>query len=352
MLETQDLEHILSHTRSLWNNLRCKRIFITGGTGFIGKWLLESFAKANVDLDLKSELHVLSRNPKPFQSEYTFLSEKQGIFYYQGDVQNFTFPEGRFDYIIHAATDADDHLIREHPLSTIDTIVNGTRRVLEFAQFSETRRVLYVSSGAVYGKQPADLTHIPENYAGAPDLSHPIVAYAESKRLAELLCSIYHQQHGLETITARCFALLGPYLPLDLHYAVGNFIQDGLKNRSIRLQGDGTALRSYLYAADLAIWLWTMLVLGKPGCAYNVGSDKEISILGLATKICEAFCGDKEVVVSKKAVPGTVPDRYIPDITLAKKDLGLDCRIDIDNAIRRTIDFHRKGDHSFQLGFN
>ena len=341
MIERQDLEHVISHSGLLWSRIKNKRIFITGGTGFFGKWMLESFAKVNVDLTLKAELHVLSRNPKPFLNEYSHLSKEQGIFYHQGDVQNFTFPEGRFDYIIHAATDADDQLIKERPLSIIETIVNGTRRILEFAKFNRTGRVLNVSSGAIYGKQPAELSHIPENYSGSLDLSHPIAAYTESKRLAELLCSIYYNQYGIETITARCFAFVGPHLPLDLHFAIGNFIQDGLKKRPICLQGNGTALRSYLYAADLAVWLWTILLIGKPGSAYNVGSDKEISILELAEMICEAFGGKMEVIVPKKVIPGADPNRYIPDISLAKKELGLNIWIEIAEAIQRTIDFNR-----------
>lgn len=341
MLEQQDLEHVLSHTGLLWNRLKRKRIFISGGTGFFGKWMLESFAKANIELGLNAELNVLSRNPKSFLNKYDHLSGAEGINYHQGDVRNFAFPEGEFDYIIHAATDADDQIIRKYPLSIIETIFDGTKRILEFARYSNTRKVAYVSSGAIYGKQPVKLNHVPETYSGAPDLSHPAAAYGEAKRMAELLCSIYQRQYQIETVTARCFAFVGPYLPLDLHYAIGNFIRDGLENRSIQIQGDGTTLRSYLYAADLAVWLWTILLLGKSGTSYNVGSDKEISIFDLAKKVCDEFGNKMDVVVSQNAIPGAVPDRYIPDISLAKRELGLNCRIEIEDAIQRTIHYHR-----------
>jgi len=342
MLAQQDLEHVLFHTGSLWNNLKYKRIFITGGTGFLGKWLLESFAEANTNLHLNAQLHVLSRNPDQFKQKFPYLSDKNGIFFHQGDVRNFTFPKEKFDYIIHAATEASVQLNLEDPLVMVDTIVNGTRRVLDFARSCGAKRLLFTSSGAVYGKQPVELTHVPETYTGAPDPSHPAAAYGEAKRLAELLCSIYHRQYQIEVVTARCFTFIGPYLPLDLEYAVGNFIKDGLENKSIQIQGDGTTLRSYLHAADLTVWLWTILVLGKPGAVYNVGSDQEVSIFELATKIGSAFGNTMDIVVSQKAIPGKTPDQYVPDITLAKKELSLDCRIDIDDAIWRTIDFYKK----------
>ncbi len=341
MLEQQDLEHVLSFTSPLWDNLKGKRIFIAGGTGFFGKWLLESFAVANRDFNLQAELHVLSRNPKLFLKKHSAFSQNQNIIFHQGDVRDFVFPAGRFDYIIHAATDADNQFILKQPLSVIDTIVEGTRKILDFAQSCSASKVLYVSSGAVYGKQPPEISHIPERYSGAPDLSSPAATYGEAKRLAELLCAIYNRQLRINVIVARCFAFVGPYLPLDLHFAIGNFIQDGLKNKSIHVKGDGTTLRSYLYAADLAVWLWTILLKGMSGSTYNVGSDQEINIRDLGAKVCKAFDNKIDVVIHKKEVPGNIPDRYVPDIDLAKKELDLKCRIGIEEAIRRTIKFHQ-----------
>ncbi|MBU2647038.1 NAD(P)-dependent oxidoreductase [bacterium] len=338
----QDIRYILNHTKDLWESLRGRKILMTGGTGFFGKWLLQSFAEANTTLNLNAQLHILSRTPDRFRQIFPYLSEKRGIFFQQGDVRNFSIPEASFDYIIHAATEASVELNVENPLLMVDTIIEGTRSVLDFARSSGAKKVLFVSSGAVYGRQPAELSHIPETYTGGPDLSHPGAAYGEAKRLAELLCSVYFRQYQIETVIARCFAFVGPYLPLDLHFAIGNFIRDGLEKRPIRILGDGTTLRSYLYAADLAIWLWTLLLQGKSGQTYNVGSDREISILELARKVCDAFEDKIEVTVAQQPVPGKVPERYVPDISLAKRELGLDCWIDIDDAIRRTIRFYRE----------
>ncbi len=338
----EDLDHIIRHSRSVWQNTSGSKIFLTGGTGFFGKWLLESFAWANEQFKLNAQIHVLSRNPDGFKLKAPHLNEMRGIFFHQGDVKDFRFPTHRFDYIIHAATDTDARSSEEVPLATIDTIVTGTRRVLEFSLTCGAKRVLLTSSGAVYGKQPPKISHVSEDYFGAPDASLPSSSYGEAKRLAEVLCSIFHEKYNLETTIARCFAFVGPYLPLDIHFAIGNFIRDVLEKKAINVLGDGTVFRSYLYTADLAIWLWTILFRGHSGRIYNVGSNQEISIAELADKISTLSDSKSGVVISKTPVPGRKPARYVPNIDRAERELGLRCWIGLDEAINRTIRFYEK----------
>lgn len=337
----QDLDHILEHTKALWEDLREKKVFITGGTGFFGKWLLESFVWANDQLKLNAQMVVLSRDPNFFKTRYPHLAEASGITFHQGDVRNFEFPRERFDFIIHAATDASAQLNIENPLLMVDTIVDGTRRTLEFARHCGTKRFLLISSGAVYGKQPPDLSHIPEDHSDAPDTTQPASAYGEAKRLAELLCSIYQKQYDLEITIARCFAFVGPYLNLNIHYAVGNFIRDGLAGGPISVSGDGTPYRSYLYAADLAIWLWTILFRGAPGEAYNVGSEDAISIRDLAYEVSAAFPNSAKVVIAKSPLVGQPAERYVPSIKKARIRLGLDSWINLQEALHRTIKWNQ-----------
>ncbi len=234
-------------------------MFITGGTGFFGHWILESLLWANDILDLDVKIVLLSRNPDAFSKKNPQLAYHPAVSWIQGDVKTFDFPEGQFSYVIHAASEGNVRLAQENPILLFDTIVEGTHHVLEFARTHGTRKLLFTSSGAVYGRQPPELTHIPEDYSGAPDVMNPRSAYGEGKRAAELLCNLYSQQFGLETKIARCFAFVGPYLPLNANYAIGNFIRDAINGGPIVIKGDGTPYRSYLYAADLAIWLWTIL---------------------------------------------------------------------------------------------
>ena len=332
----EDLDHILKHTEGLWEELRDQRIFITGGTGFFGCWLLESFAWANDNLHLNAESLVLTRNYEAFLKKAPHLATNPAIKFHIGDVRDFEFPEGQFPFVIHAATEASAKLNETNPLLMWDTILTGTRHTLEFARHSETKKFLLTSSGAVYGKQPPEMTHIPEDYTGGPDPTDPNSVYGEGKRAAEVLCAVYAKMYGIQTKIARYFAFVGPYLPLDVHFAIGNFIRDGLQAGPIQVKGDGTPYRSYLYAADLAIWLWTILFQGLPCRPYNVGSEVDLSISALAKIVAETFPTAQEVRIAKEAISEKLSERYVPSTSRAKLELGLSQQIKLHEAIDRT----------------
>ena len=337
----EDLDHVLEHTRVLWDEMRGQRLFITGGTGFFGRWLLESLLWANDRLSLGLSALVLSRNPDAFRERAPLVAGHPAIQFHPGDVRSFAFPNGTFSHVIHAATESSAKLNAEDPLTMFDTIVEGTRRTLEFARHCGAGKFLLTSSGAVYGRQPPVMTHIPEDYPGAPDLADSRSAYGEGKRAAETLCSLFSKQHGLETKIARCFAFVGPHLPLDIHFAIGNFIRDGLKGGPIVVQGDGTPHRSYLYAADLAIWLLTILVRGQNNRIFNVGSEESVSISEVAHMVAANFGSEVAVIVRGKLDPSKAPERYVPSTARANRELELIARISLPAAIARTVAFHR-----------
>ena len=336
-----DLEHILAHTQGLWEELRGQRLFITGGTGFFGCWLLESFAWAYDKLGLDASALVLTRDAGAFAKKAPHLAAHPAIQLHVGDVRSFEFPAGRFSHIIHAATEASAKLNEEDPLRMLDTIVQGTRRALDFARHCGATKFLLTSSGAVYGRQPPDLTHVPEDYPGGPDPTDPRSAYGEGKRAAEMLCALYARQYGLQAKIARCFAFVGPYLPLDTHFAIGNFIRDGLQGGPIQVKGDGTPYRSYLYAADLAIWLWTILFRGESYRPYNVGAGEAITIGDLAKTVAQASASAVEVRIAKEAVPDRPAERYVPSVQRAAAELQLCPTISLPEAIRRTSQWHQ-----------
>jgi dTDP-glucose 4,6-dehydratase len=192
-----------------------------------------------------------------------------------------------------------------------------------------------MSSGAVYGVQPWELTHIGEDWHGGPDPRDPKSAYGEGKRAAETLCAIYARQFGLDTVTARIFALLGPLLTLDIHFAAGNFIRDAMAGRTIRVESAGSAVRSYLYAADLTIWMWTLFLAGEPGAVFNLGSEEAVSIADLARRTALVL-GGPGVEILGKPDPGWNPGRYVPSTAAIRAALGLRASVTLDEAIRRT----------------
>lgn len=337
-----DLDLIVANTAGLWDDIRGQHLFITGGTGFFGCWLLESFCYLNKSLGLGSRATILTRNPAAFSRKCPHLASDPAVTLLAGDVRTFAFPDGEYRYIMHAATEASAKQATEAPLEMLSTIVAGTERVLQFAVSHGGAKFLLTSSGAVYGKQPAQLTHLPEDYPGAPDPLHATNVYAEGKRTAELLCTLYHKQYGLECKIARCWAFCGPHLPLDQHFAIGNFIGDVLARRPIRIQGDGTPRRSYLYAADLAVWLWTILFRAPAMVPFNVGSARDVSILELAQIVAATLDPTTEILAAKQAVIGAEPLRYVPSVDRARTVLGLCECVGLESGIRKTAEWHAR----------
>jgi dTDP-glucose 4,6-dehydratase len=335
----RDLDFIVGACEDILSQLRGARIFLTGGTGFIGCWLLESLRWADQRFGLGVHATILTRNPKAFQVKVPHLAGYQAFHLMRGDVCDFESPQGGFSHLIHAATDASAELNERDPRRMFDTVIQGTRRALDFAVEKSVDRVLFLSSGAVYGQQPWEMERVAENWIGSPSCTDPRAAYAEGKRAAEMLCTIYQKQFGTKIAIARIFALLGPYLRLDIHFAAGNFIRDAMQEKPVIVNGNGLPCRSYLYAADLTVWLWHMLVRAEPGKPYNVGSDESVSIRDIAARVSRVLGNGKYEVLGKSDT-GWNPGRYVPDTSLIGRDLGLHRTVSLDEAIRRTALWH------------
>ncbi len=340
-LPARDLQHVLDHTQALWEDLRGKAIFLTGGTGFVGTWLLESLLWISERLNLGITATVLTRAPDRFRARSPHLANHPAVSLLAGQVQSFAFPEGQFPFVVHAATERIVIPYDEHPLGSFERDIAGTHRVLEFARSHGVRRLLFTSSGAVYGRQPPSLTHIPDDYTGAPSTLDIGTVYGHAKRASEFMCTSYGRSCGFDALIARLFAFVGPLLPLDANYAVGNFIRDAIGGKPIHIAGDGTPFRSYLYAADLSIWLWTILFRGDPAVPYNVGSSTALTIAELAQTVMRATGANAGIEIAGNPISGVPSLRYVPATRLAEENLGLRELISVEEGIRRTSDWYR-----------
>ncbi len=330
--DLQRCHDLLGH--KAWRSLAGQRIFITGGTGFVGKWLLATLLDANTVFDLGCKITVLSRNPVSFLNDWPAMDGL--VDWIIGDVRDFPIGTLKYDVIIHAATDVASQSSAQDVFSTC---LEGTRHVLALARASGAHSLLLLSSGAVYGPLPAGMTHVPETHLGGPDPLLTASAYGEGKRVSEWLAA-QAGDNGLKVHVARLFAAVGPHLPLDKHFAVGNFLQAAIKGEEIIINGDGTPYRSYLYAADMAAWLWATLLRGKSGRAYNVGSEDALSIFDLAHRVAQALNVQVSVRAVRSAPPGHVAQYYVPCTQRARKELGLPPSLDLDESLRRTAHWH------------
>ena len=331
----QDLDLALDEAKGVIYNLSGAHILLTGGTGFIGCWLLELIRHAVNTLGIQVRVTVLTRNPKAFMLKAPHLASCSAFDFLEGNILDFNATLEKFTHIIHGATDASAELNEHDPLLMYSTIVEGTRRILEIARQTPNVRLLFLSSGAVYGAQPWDTERVGEDFSGGPDPTVARNAYGEAKRAAEMLCAIFHKQFGVVTVIARVFTLLGPYLSLGTHFAAGNFISDAMQGRPITVNGNGLPRRSYMYAGDLVVWLLHLLFQGKPCRPYNVGSEQSVSIAELAQTVADVL-GDGRSMVLGAADQGWNPGRYVPCTSRMRDEFGVRETVDFQQSILRT----------------
>jgi nucleoside-diphosphate-sugar epimerase len=274
---------------------------------------------------------LLSRDPARFRAEAPHLGFRPEFEWVIGEPAGFAAPAGTFDYLIDLATPSAAE-VGAGGTAIVEHCLQGSANLIGFAKTAGVRRVLYASSGAVYGSQPADVERLAEDYAADPATVSP---YGQLKQRSEALLL----ESGLDCVITRGFAFVGPGLPLTEKFAIGSFIRQALAGGPIRIHGDGTPMRSYLYATDLVIWLLTLLLKGNPTEPYNVGSDEALDLENLARAVARAT-GDVAVEISNTSLAGAA-GRYVPSIDKARHELGLNVRVPLATALSRTIEWAR-----------
>jgi len=344
MIASADVATAVARVGRRWEGLRDARLFISGGTGFVGSWLLATLCDANRLLSLNVRAVVLTRDAAAFARSAPDLADDEVVELVDGDVRDFRWPDGSFTHALHAAATADAALAEARPSEVRSTIVEGTRRVVELCRAHGVGRLLALSSGAVYRRPSVAGRPLSEDDPlGWDNPDDDRCVYHQAKRQMESLVVAGGLDGGPAVSIARLFAFVGPGLPLDRHFAIGNFIADALAGGPVVVHGDGTPVRSYLYAADMAAWLWTILLDGPAGRAYNVGSQRPVTIAEAAGIAAAAATPPVEVRIEGARAAGGGGSWYVPDTRRARGELGLDEWTGLQDAVRRTIAWHRQG---------
>jgi nucleoside-diphosphate-sugar epimerase len=335
LLPTNDLEFIERSLGESSGKLRNKKVFLTGATGFIGKSLLETLLWLNKNKNLSLEIFSISRNPQAFFNSYPHFLEYPEFKLCAGDIcDDFSGLDfGLIDLTIHAATDVVQKI---NPINLMKTCIDGTSNVIKFSKERGCQKFLLLSSGAVYGKQPFSIERLSESYIGGIDLITAQSAYSLGKQVSEWVLQQFKDEK-MEIKVARCFAFVGPYLPLNQHFAIGNFIKSALLGRDIEIFGDGTPLRTYLYSSDLCHHLLKILLDASSGSVWNVGGSEVISIRELAEVVREELNPGIKINVHK--TPGALSEKYIPDLTKITTELMVKPDVNLRLAIKKTADW-------------
>jgi len=336
-----DLQHVLEGVgEKAWDTLLKKRIFVTGGTGFIGCWLLESLLYASDTLSLGVEVTVLTRNPARFMDKVPHIANRPEIELLHDNIREFRFPKREHQIIIHAAAEAETRLNKGVARRIFDTIVHGTQRIVSFAEVCDCENLLFLSSGAVYGKQPFDLGHVKEDYNGTPGDLEPESGYGIAKRSGEWIVAEWAKRTGKQAKIARPFCFIGPYVPLSSHYTIGSFIGNAICGFPITIHGSGATTRSYLYASDMAIWLWSILLRGENCRPYNVGSSFALTLREIAEIVTQKSPG--RVIIENN---GTRETRYVPCTERIRTELGVNESYTFTDCVRMTAEWFGVNDY-------
>jgi len=318
-------------------SINTKSLMVIGGSGFFGKSILDCFKRGHLDRWHVGSIIVIARNASSLKFSHPELVQN-GVTLINLDISRaVSLPWA--DYVIHAAASTDSVRYQTNANEEQENILRGVRNYCNLARsFQRDSAIVFCSSGAIYGQQPSLMASLSEEYipSSMNGLPSPKKVYAVAKQKAELEVKLLGSD-GCKVSIARCFAFIGRYLPLNQHFAVGNFIDHGLKGLPITVNAKHQVIRSYLYADDLVDWLMAIASKSSNKCpVFNVGSEESVDIRVLALKVANHF--DASVHVSE--ITSDIVDRYIPCIDRAK-EIGCKVTYSLDAAIEKTIDLLR-----------
>ena len=321
-------------TASLDKSLEKQSVLITGATGFVGRNLLESLTKTESYKSGSLKLTCVTRDANKFFSQWP--TEKSRLKVLEWDIRKpLTERQPPFDYVFHLAGENRTIHDSRQAKVVLDTSILGTQNLLRATATEKINapKIIIASSGAVYEtsqnqkqgfREPSEIS---EKFIEGGD------PYRSGKSRAEAICKQFLEESNTQIVVARMFTFVGPHIPLNLNFAIGNFFQDCLLNRAITINSNGKSIRSYQFAADMANWLVTILIRGKNANIYNVGSSEQVSISDLANRICNVLENKHGVKILGDQSLDPVSSFYVPNIEKAEKELGLTNSFSLDESL-------------------
>lgn len=334
-----DIDEIVSGLGGeFWGRFSGKRVLLTGGRGFLGRYFTEVFARVNERFTFQPvELVVLDNliTSGPFGEQAAPLPN---VAFVKHDITKPFHPERRVDFILHAAGIASPAWYRKYPEETYSVSVKGTENVLEIAKNNPGSRLAFFSSSEIYGDPTVGNLPTPESYKGHVSCLGPRACYDEGKRFGEMMVRVAYERHGVSGSMIRPFNFYGPGMQKTDYRVLPNFasrISDGLP---LQVYGDGSQTRTFCYVTDGIRGCLQVLLDGHAGEPYNVGNpDPEISMSNLAT-VAGCLSG-ADVRFEKSEYPETYPadepQRRCPDISKIRAHVGYEPRVALEDGLRR-----------------
>lgn len=287
-----------------------KKLFLTGGTGFIGKNILLYLKNKSITPKLVT---IVTRNAEKFKRLNPEIATLAFIKYKVTDICDLQYDGEKYDYLIHGATSVIDKI---DPLKLTEEIINGTRNVLNYGLHAQVKSMINISSGAVYGKLQQKIK-VSETYQGISSIISSNGSYGLAKLLTEQYSYLYANKYQIKISSLRCFCFGGPYLD-STNFALGNFVRKCMTNQTITVDSGNNIYRSYLHTEDLVEWMFYLLTVdsSKKYETYNLGAEQAISIPELAHLVKKVLNSFSTIKCPNFDNPDIV--YYVPDITKIK----------------------------------
>ncbi len=332
----QDIKAIVNNTKKFRNYFEGKKILLTGGNGFLGKYFIEIFKNYNEVLKKPIELFVYDIT---FHKNINF--KKYNIKLIKKDVSKKFKTTKNFDIVIHAAGIASPFYYAKEPIKTLDVTIDGTRNCLDIAKKNNSKFIFF-SSSEIYGDPDPKFVPTKETYRGNVSSMGPRACYDESKRLGETLCYIYNNYYKLHTNIIRPFNIYGPGMGQKDYRIFPNFISNILKNKKINIYGTGNQTRTYCYISDAIEGFLRVICYGKSGAAYNIGNNKpEVSVKDIHKIFNDIYVKNinANFVNHPKSYPDDEPQRRCPDINKAKIDLKFEPNVKLKDGLKKFLEW-------------